>query len=49
MNPRMNLSSAAGHLLIAGALCASLLVMLPIVALPASRALAALALAVLGH
>ncbi len=49
MNPRMTLSSAAGHLLIAGALCASLLVMLPIMVLPASRAMAWLAFAVLGH
>ena len=49
MNPRMNLSSAAGHLLIAGALGVSLLVMLPILAPPVGRVMAWLALAALGH
>jgi len=49
MNPRMNLSSAAGHLFIAGALGFSLLVMLPMLAPPVSRTIAWLALAALGH
>ena len=49
MNPRMKLSSSAGHLLIAGALGVSLVVMLPILAPPISRTITWLALAALGH
>lgn len=39
---------ATGHAVIAGALCLSLLVMLPLVAIPAGRGLAGLVLALIG-